>query len=680
MADILTPELDFTVLIKDKTVVFPENYRNLILHGDTNSKRIQFKMHRHQDDVDLAEKDFHIVFENKNGDSNFYDIPTKDVHVEDHIILFDWWIDSAFTSVAGEMQVLIEIDELDDAGNVIYRFQTLPFLMHVEKTLVTNGGAIPNDYYLDIRFYEENQTLKTYPMTSALPSLIIKDRAILMPELKDIIVTKDTRSRLIHFEIGRYFDGIDLSKKTICIKYILPNRTDGDRCLVYNETVTPAAIKFDWLVDSKVTMYPGEVQFIIEFIGYDQENEFYCWNTLPASITISEGLDTDNFIEPPNPSWIQSWSILADKYLSDYSKYIEEVREKSEQVSALYDKTVLLTQEAEKQASISENYSIIAFNEAERAKSYSKEVTEMRKELIEKVNKFYEDYVKLEIKLDSLELSDLSQSLQDLINGKANRDEVRLKLDPIQWCDLSDALKELLNSGEVFSIIDDTSVSTEKTYSSKKIEELIKAIGGSGENTPADMEAILKEIEKILEDYRKKDTPITAEDLDQSLQASLKEKPGDVYIDFSGETVTVPPENDGNSSGEENVIEEIQLNGTALPVSNKTVNIDNVATKDYVNDIIKDFESTSPSHVPTKTSELTNDSHFVTDENYVHTDNNFTNALKSKLEEFTVDSEMSSISDHPVQNKVIKKYIDDHLSANFGEIISVIDSINRTVI
>lgn len=36
--------------------------------------------------------------------------------------------------------------------------------------------------------------------------------------------------------------------------------------------------------------------------------------------------------------------------------------------------------------------------------------------------------------------------------------------------------------------------------------------------------------------------------------------------------------------------------------------------------------------IPTKTSELTNDSNFVSDNSYTHTDNNFTNALKDKLD------------------------------------------------
>ena len=60
---------------------------------------------------------------------------------------------------------------------------------------------------------------------------------------------------------------------------------------------------------------------------------------------------------------------------------------------------------------------------------------------------------------------------------------------------------------------------------------------------------------------------------------------------------------------EDNMITTIQKNGTTLPISNKTVNIT----------------------VPTKTSELTNNSNFVADSSYVHTDNNFTTALKNKL-------------------------------------------------
>lgn len=62
--------------------------------------------------------------------------------------------------------------------------------------------------------------------------------------------------------------------------------------------------------------------------------------------------------------------------------------------------------------------------------------------------------------------------------------------------------------------------------------------------------------------------------------------------------------------GEPNVIETVKVNNTPLaPDAQKAVNVT----------------------VPTATSDLTNDSNFVADANYIHTDNNFTTAEKTKL-------------------------------------------------
>lgn len=87
-----------------------------------------------------------------------------------------------------------------------------------------------------------------------------------------------------------------------------------------------------------------------------------------------------------------------------------------------------------------------------------------------------------------------------------------------------------------------------------------------------------------------------------------------------------------------NVIETVKKNGTALTVTDKAVDIS----------------------VPTALSDLTNDGNFVTDADYTHTDNNFTDDLLTKLNgiatgatKITVDSTLSSSSENPVQNKVI---------------------------
>ena len=83
----------------------------------------------------------------------------------------------------------------------------------------------------------------------------------------------------------------------------------------------------------------------------------------------------------------------------------------------------------------------------------------------------------------------------------------------------------------------------------------------------------------------------------------------------SGTGITLTPDAQNGSielstDGVPNVIETVKVNGTALvPDANKAVDVT----------------------VPTALTDLTNDSNFVQDASYVHTDNNFTTALLTKL-------------------------------------------------
>ena len=136
--------------------------------------------------------------------------------------------------------------------------------------------------------------------------------------------------------------------------------------------------------------------------------------------------------------------------------------------------------------------------------------------------------------------------------------------------------------------------------------------------------------------------------------------------------------------GEPNVIETVKVNGTALiPDAEKAVNIDlsgyakttDLPTK--VSDLTNDGDGTTGSKfateayvntnggkidkikvngteqtitnkavditVPTKTSDLTNDSNFAVDASYVHTDNNYTTAEKNKLSGIAAGAQVNKI-------------------------------------
>lgn len=65
------------------------------------------------------------------------------------------------------------------------------------------------------------------------------------------------------------------------------------------------------------------------------------------------------------------------------------------------------------------------------------------------------------------------------------------------------------------------------------------------------------------------------------------------------------------------------------------------AAKDYADGI----KATVEAEIPTKTSELANDSDFVSDASYVHTDNNYTTTEKSKLSGIAAGAEVNVQSD-----------------------------------
>lgn len=84
-----------------------------------------------------------------------------------------------------------------------------------------------------------------------------------------------------------------------------------------------------------------------------------------------------------------------------------------------------------------------------------------------------------------------------------------------------------------------------------------------------------------------------------------------------------------------NVIEGVNVNGTAVTPTNKIVNLT----------------------IPTKLTDLTNDGNFVTDANYVHTDNNFTTTDKNKLAGIASGAEVNVQSDWAVTNSSSDAFI-----------------------
>lgn len=111
---------------------------------------------------------------------------------------------------------------------------------------------------------------------------------------------------------------------------------------------------------------------------------------------------------------------------------------------------------------------------------------------------------------------------------------------------------------------------------------------------------------------------------------------------------------DGIEEGAEvNIIETVKVNGNALSVVDKAVDVT----------------------VPTKLTDLMNDGNFVTDANYVHTDNNYTTEEKTKLSGIEEGAEVNVIEG--VQVDGVDLVIDENKKVNIST-SALTDSIAET--
>lgn len=474
--------LTFTII--NKNIQVPINMSDILVQGDKQSRKIHFVMGRYFDGNDLSDKDILIKYINAQNESGYDGV--DDVLIKDDLIEFNWWVPSEVTVLDGKVTLQLELLNTNESGDIVYRFQTVPIKIEIEKTIIVDSSANPVDYYLDIHFMNQFSDNIDYNMASTFAPISINNRTIVMPALDDFIVSKDSRSKIITFVIQRYIDTIDLSEKTPIIKYKLSNGT-GDRSYVCNREINDTQFKFDWLLDSKVCSVPGKITFSIEFIGYNDKKEFYCWNTLPSYLFVSDGLDVDSIIEQPTASWIQSWNIQADKYLRDFMKYSREMEENLSAIMKLVSDSIKATDEAKAYALSASNSATIAYTEAERAKFYSQEAAQSlsdtnvtKADVIGILNTFNSNINSFRKKNDPIVKNDLSIPLQNEINGKADISNVRLNSIPINENDLDFSLMQLIHNGGSGSgsggiviggvEIDDITPSHNKAYSSSKVE------------------------------------------------------------------------------------------------------------------------------------------------------------------------------------------------------------------
>lgn len=142
------------------------------------------------------------------------------------------------------------------------------------------SGYETGDYTDDLIFEVNHSTKEIEPIT------------------EQVMVSGEDSSQFIRFIMPRYYDGIDLSEKSIQIIYLSAEESsdiNAARCVERSDT----QIRFGWVVPAAACYEVGTLSFSIEVVGDE-----YVWKTRTYDIEVYEGLNGGEVIpEPAEKAW-----------------------------------------------------------------------------------------------------------------------------------------------------------------------------------------------------------------------------------------------------------------------------------------------------------------------------------------------------------------------------------------
>lgn len=304
--------IDFSMLEPDEGAHIEDKFIKLegktLVQGDANSTYITFTLNKTYDGINLFDQNCHIkMVQSQTGESSIVPFePYQYIDNEDETFSFTWILNSFATQSVGELLFALGFG-LNTTG---YVWKSAPAKLLIQEGVVTNTDGeeayieVLKDWLDSKEAQEENvDMVDEHP-----PICIDKDKEIHMCCNRNPIVQGENRSQLITFKVYRFADGVDLDSKIITIKYETPCGTKM-RARAVNKVTTDNSIIFSWLIRNSVTREAGDVKFSIEIIGdvAQDEKDYYVWQTLPATLTILEGLEDGDYTDEPSesaPDWI----------------------------------------------------------------------------------------------------------------------------------------------------------------------------------------------------------------------------------------------------------------------------------------------------------------------------------------------------------------------------------------
>ena len=175
-------------------------------------------------------------------------------------------------------------------------------------------------------FINSTVNTKIYNLMSDEHQIItITDKEAIVENI-GTIVSGDTNSCLLTFEINRFQDGIDLIDKKVRFNYKNSNGKFYD--IAVNVKYNDDVIRFSWLLPYSLTQPGGNVIASIEFYGYIEYDEEYSYKTKNFKLSVEKSLGVDDRSDESYNNWtikIENDVEVIQKKISEIEKDVKSI-------------------------------------------------------------------------------------------------------------------------------------------------------------------------------------------------------------------------------------------------------------------------------------------------------------------------------------------------------------------
>ena len=163
-------------------------------------------------------------------------------------------------------------------------------------------------------------------------------RTIVIPKSVTVLgVESDDETRILHFQIPRYYCNIDLSEFSIRVNYKNAN-DEGDLYIVADPTVEDDMIKFDWIVGRHAFARKGNVKFSVTLKDVFEGVVRREFNTTLATLPVLEGMEPDEALTDAVYDYIEQWE---ESLVGSGDSIKQDIVDKGEEVKADIEDAVL---------------------------------------------------------------------------------------------------------------------------------------------------------------------------------------------------------------------------------------------------------------------------------------------------------------------------------------------------